>query len=109
MAAALPPIAPPPPPAPKAPPLPFRLVGVWADETQRKFVLSGDGSDQRSVIACLRCGGHGDGRGDIGPGDRLFDDYRLQKIEPGRLTFMYLPLSTTQIIAIDSAMRANEK
>jgi hypothetical protein len=106
--AALPPVAPPPPLAPQAPPLPFRISGVWADETQRKFLLSHDGPEGRTAIVCRRCGG-GLADGSIGPGDPLFGEYRLQSITPGRLTFMYLPLSTTQTIVIDDAMRANGK
>lgn len=104
IAAALPPpVAAPPPPAPSAPPLPFRLAGIWADETQRKFILSRGDRPGQSVIACRGCGGT---PGSIGIGDRFFDDYRLEKIGTAQLTFTYLPLSLRQTIDIDGAMRA---
>jgi hypothetical protein len=103
IAAALPPPVAAPPPAPSAPPLPFRLAGVWADGTQRKFILSRGDRPGQSVIACRGCRGT---LGNIGIGDRFFDDYRLEKIGTAQLTFTYLPLSLRQTIDIDGAMRA---
>lgn len=94
--AALMPPPPPPPPKPQAPPLPFRVIGVWTDEVQRRIVLGRGGGNGDTVIVCERCEGAG-----IGPGGRLFGDYRLQKIAPESLTFTYLPLSMQQTVAID--------
>lgn len=95
--AAQPPEPPPPPPAPQAPPLPFRVIGVWTDEVRRRIVLGRGGGNDDTVIVCERCESADAG---IGPGARLFGDYRLRKIEPERLTFTYLPLSMQQTIAI---------
>jgi hypothetical protein len=82
--------APPPPPAAAAPPapvvappLPFRFIG-WIDDGERlRPFLSRD--DEVFEVA---------------EGDALDPGYRVERIEPTRITFLYVPMSQTQTLSL---------
>jgi len=77
-------IVPPPPPpvvAPKAPPLPFTLVGRLIDNDQQVVFLA---NQDRNYIAR--------------EGAKLDNNYRVERIEAGRMTLIYLPLDERQIL-----------
>ncbi len=86
-----PPPPPPPPPQaapvpakPTAPPLPFVFMGrMRQGERLTVFLVKGD-----SVHAASE-------------GDVIDGTYRLAKIEPGRLTLVYLPLGIAQTLAVE--------
>jgi hypothetical protein len=75
---------PPPPPAskPKAPPLPFRFVGA-IEEGDGRAVFLLEGIQVRVVRA----------------GDELGGQYRVERITPASVEFIYLPLKERQILA----------
>jgi len=82
--------APPPPPAAAAPPapvvappLPFRFIG-WID----------DGDRLRPFLS------RGDEVFEVAEGDALDPGYRVERIEPTRITFLYAPLSQTQTLSL---------
>ena len=77
-------IVPPPPPpvvAPKAPPLPFKLVGRLIENNQQVVFLA---TQDRNYIAR--------------EGAKLDNNYLVERIEPGRMTLIYLPLDERQIL-----------
>ena len=77
-------IVPPPPPpvvAPKAPPLPFKLVGRLIENNQQVVFLA---NQDRNYIAR--------------EGAKLDNNYLVERIEPGRMTLIYLPLDERQIL-----------
>ena len=37
----------------------------------------------------------------VAPGDMIDETYRLEKIEPGQLTLLYLPLNALQTLAVE--------
>ena len=75
---------PPPPPAPKAPPLPFRYMGLLKESNAKTLVyLSRD--DQLYAVR---------------PGDVLEGTYRVEAISGQSVTFVYLPLNETQELRI---------
>jgi len=79
-------IVPPPPPpvvAPKAPPLPFKLVGRLIDNNQQVVFLA---NQDRNYIAR--------------EGAKLDNNYRVERIEAGRMTLIYLPLDERQILIL---------
>lgn len=85
-----PPPPPPPPPQapaapvkPSAPPLPFTFMGKLIEADQLTVFLV---KDERVYMAS--------------EGDVIDDTYRLEKIEPGQLTLLYLPLKTVQTLAV---------
>lgn len=81
-----PPSAPPVPVAvkPTAPPLPFVFMGrMMQDERHMVFLVQGD---RIHVVA---------------EGDVIDDAYRLEKIEPGRMTLRYLPLGMAQTLLLE--------
>lgn len=63
-----------PPPPPMAPPLPFKYVGRWVDESGETLFLA-----QGERVVSARAG-------------QRLDAWRLDKIGPDSLTFTYLPL-----------------
>lgn len=77
-----PPPPPPPPPKPKAPPLPFRFVGALEEEDGRAVFLL-EGNQVRMVRA----------------GEALGSDYRVERITPAAVEFIYLPLKERQTLA----------
>lgn len=81
-----PPQPPPPPPAPvmpSAPPLPFAFMGRMIEaERLTVFLVKGE----RVYLAS--------------EGDVIDDIYKLEKIEPGQLTLLYLPLNAVQTLAV---------
>lgn len=83
-----PPPPPPPPPAPapvmpSAPPLPFAFMGRMVDaERLTVFLVKGE----RVYLAS--------------EGDVIDEIYRLEKVEPGQLTLLYLPLNAVQTLAV---------
>ena len=78
-----PPAPPPPPPPPAPPPLPFVFMGRMIDAERLTVFLV---KEDRVLMAS--------------EGDVIDDTYRLEKIEPRRLTFHYLPLDTMQALAV---------
>ena len=81
-----PPPPPPPPPAavvPTAPPLPFTFMGRTFDsERPTVFLVKGE----RAYLAS--------------EGDVIDEIYRLEKVESGQLTLMYLPLMALQTLPV---------
>lgn len=81
-----PPPPPPPPPAPvipSAPPLPFAFMGRMVEaERLTVFLVKGE----RVYLAA--------------EGDVIDDIYKLEKIESGQLTLIYLPLNAVQTLAV---------
>jgi hypothetical protein len=79
-----PPAPPPaPPPKPTAPPLPFKYMGMFEDQGKISVYLV-NGNESYAVS----------------PGEKISEDYQLEKIERGMLIINYLPLSTRQTLAI---------
>jgi hypothetical protein len=79
-----PPAPPPaPPPKPVAPPLPFKYMGMFEDQGKVSVYLV-NGNDSYAVS----------------PGEKISENYQLEKIERGMLIINYLPLSTRQTLAI---------
>ena len=82
-----PPAPPPPPPVipkPTAPPLPFVFIGRMVEEGQATvFLMKGE------IVHMVR------------EGDEIDETYRVRRIEPGRLTLLYLPLQIEQTIAVE--------
>jgi hypothetical protein len=84
-------VTPPPPPPqaqaapikPSAPPLPFAFMGKMAEADRLTvFLVKGE----RVYLAS--------------EGDVIDGTYKLEKIEPGKLTLLYLPLKTVQTLAV---------
>ncbi|MCO6056676.1 secretion system X translation initiation factor [Pseudomonas sp. MOB-449] len=80
--------APPPPPArPTAPPLPFKFIGKLDDRQQLQvFLLRGE-----QVLV-------------VREGDLIDKTYKVQHIDPERMTLVYLPLDIAQTLAVGSAL-----
>ncbi|PWF40453.1 secretion system X translation initiation factor [Massilia glaciei] len=84
-----PPPAPPPPPVqaapvqPSAPPLPFTFMGKLVEAERLTVFLV---KQERVYMAS--------------EGDVIDDTYKLEKIEPGRLTLLYLPLKTVHTLVV---------
>lgn len=74
---------PPPPPKPTAPPLPFRYIGMFEDKGKTTIFLA-RGDESFAVTA----------------GETFAGAYKLEKVEPDRLVFNYLPLPTQQTLLI---------
>jgi len=72
-----------PPPAPAAPPLPFTYLGQYID-------------GERTEIFIAR----GDEHYTAEKGRTIEGEYRVEKITPTAVTFVYLPLGTRQTLAI---------
>jgi hypothetical protein len=92
-----PPPAPPPPPAPApapapaaaptAPALPFQFFGKLDDgERLRVFLLRGERIHTVSV------------------GDVIDGTYRVERIDGGQMTLIYLPLNISQTLSVGSAL-----
>jgi hypothetical protein len=88
-----PPPPPPPPraagpaPAPSAPPLPFQYLGKLDDsERLRVFLLRGERIHTVSV------------------GDVIDGTYRVERIDGGQMTLIYLPLNISQTLSVGSAL-----
>lgn len=80
-------IPPPPPPKPTAPPLPFTFIGKLDDRHQLQvFLLRGE-----EVLV-------------VREGDLIGKTYKVQRIEPERMTLVYLPLDIAQTLAVGSAL-----
>jgi hypothetical protein len=73
---------PPPPPAPTAPALPFVFLGQIIEDDQAQVILA-RGDRVITVIV----------------GDAIDKTYRLESLQKGVLTFVYLPLATRQTLA----------
>lgn len=80
--------APPAPPAkPKAPPLPFKFIGKLDDRQHLQvFLLRGE-----QVLV-------------VREGDLIDKTYKVQRIDPERMTLVYLPLDIAQTLAVGSAL-----
>ncbi len=78
-----PPVVAAPPPPPMAPPLPFQFMG-WMDDGERLRAFLSQGE---KVYA-------------VGEGDPVEASYRVQRVEPNRITFLYVPLSQTQTLLL---------
>ncbi|OWJ97546.1 secretion system X translation initiation factor [Pseudomonas sp. A46] len=75
--------APPPAPKPTAPPLPFRFIGRMDDRLQQQvFLLRGE-----EVLV-------------VREGDLIGDTYQVRRIEPERMTLVYLPLDKAQTLTV---------
>ena len=77
-----PPGPPPPPPAPTAPALPFVFLGKYSEGSLQLVILS---RGNRVLTAAQ--------------GDVIETNYRIERIEPARVLFTYLPLGTPQSLA----------
>ena len=71
------------PPKPSAPPLPYRIAGQVVQEDGMRVVLV-----------------KGNRIFEVRQGETLDDGYRLDAIAPHSLTFSYVPLGTTQVLAV---------
>lgn len=78
------PVAPPPPP--QVPPLPFRVLGRYVEAGQVAVFLQ---YNDKNIIARV--------------GDTLGEQYKVESIDSGTLTFLYLPLNQTQTLGIGSS------
>ncbi|AOE87544.1 secretion system X translation initiation factor [Pseudomonas sp. TCU-HL1] len=80
--------APPPPPVrPTAPPLPFTFIGKLDDRQQLQvFLLRGE-----QVLV-------------VREGDLIDKTYKVKRIDPERMTLVYLPLDIAQTLAVGSAL-----
>ncbi len=81
---------PPPPPAPaataappQAPPLPFHFIG-WLDDGDRLRAFLSEGEKVHTVAE----------------GDPVGQSYRVQRVEPNRITFLYVPMSQMQTLQL---------
>lgn len=84
--AALPQVAsaePAPPPAPSAPPLPFTYLGQFID------------GEKTEVFVAL-----GDEHYSVEKGKTINGQYKVEKVTPSAVTFVYLPLGTRQSLPI---------
>ena len=73
---------PPPPPKPVAPALPFVYLGQYVEGNRQVIILArGD----RVMTASV--------------GEVIDNTYKLERMTNGQLTFIYLPLSTTQLLS----------
>jgi len=77
---------PPPPSEPTAPPLPFAFMGQVVEDQQVQVVLV-----------------RGDRLVTVRAGEKIDQNYRLESIQNGILTFVYLPLDIKQTLAIGGA------
>jgi len=73
------------------PPIPFAYIGHFSEQ----------GGD---VVAFLA---NGDRLYSVKPGDTIDDDYRVDLVEPNRLTLTYLPLKLKQTIALSPISQRN--
>lgn len=80
-------VAPPPPkpPKPTAPPLPFQYLGKLNEAGEIRVFLNYQG---KHIIAKL--------------GDVIDNNYSVEEIAGGRMTFLYLPMKEKQVLAIGS-------
>ncbi|MES2348532.1 MAG: hypothetical protein V4641_13305 [Pseudomonadota bacterium] len=70
--------------APSGPPaLPFQFVGRFIDEGKTAWFLQIDG---QNIVAR--------------PGEKVNDDYMLDSVNGGTMTFIYLPLNQKQTLAV---------
>ena len=81
-----PPAKPEPPPPPSAPPLPFSYVGQYRDEGSHQFMLA---RGNRLITVAV--------------GDNIDRNYRLEGLDNGVLTILYLPLDIRQTLTIGNA------
>jgi hypothetical protein len=82
-----PPVAAPPPEAPAPPPMAYRVAG--------QFVVGG-----KAEVLLAK----GDRTFTVRPGDTLEDGYRVEAIEPSRVTLVYVPLGTAHTLTVASAL-----
>ena len=75
--------------APQLPPLPFTYLGKWTEGDQVAVILSREG---RNYIAHTN--------------EILDGGYRVDSIEPNRMTMTFLPLATQQTLSFDQASSA---
>jgi hypothetical protein len=76
-------VKPPAPPPPTAPALPFTFLGQYVEDQRQQIILArGD----RVVTAVV--------------GDAIDKNYRLESLQNGLLTFVYLPLDARQTLTI---------
>lgn len=78
---------PPPPPPPKAPPLPFRYMGMLKD---------GDGLLQVFVT-------QGERVLSLAPGDVIDNTYRVEKVGADEVKFLYIPLNELQTLRVGNS------
>lgn len=76
-----PPPPPPPPPPPSAPALPFTFLGQVIEDQRPQFILV-----------------RGDRVVTVAVGDSIDKNYRLESLQNGTLTFVYVPLDTRQTL-----------
>jgi len=81
----VPPAPPPPPPPPTAPPLPYTFMGRFEQGDTNSIILT---RGNRVVVATQ--------------GEVLENMYRVDRIEPNKVTFTYLPLGTLQYLSSGS-------
>ncbi|AYF89985.1 secretion system X translation initiation factor [Pseudomonas sp. DY-1] len=80
-------VAPPPPPKPTAPPLPFKFIGKMDDRQQMQvFLMRGE-----QVLV-------------VREGDLIDKTYKVQRIDPERMTLVYLPLDIAQTLVVGSSL-----
>jgi len=77
-----PPLPPPPPPKPTAPPLPFAFIGQYTEGNTKLIMLT-----------------RGDRLLTVSIGDVIDSTYKVESMNAGQLTFVYLPLATTQALS----------
>ena len=83
-----------------APRFPLRLLGAWWESDQRTLVLGADGGDG-IVLACGACANPRALR----VGGLVVGNWRLERIEPDRMVFTYLPLHIEQLLPLDELAR----
>jgi hypothetical protein len=76
-------IKPPPPPPPAAPALPFTFLGQYVEDQRQQIILA-----------------RGDRLVTVVVGDNIDKNYRLESLQNGLLTFVYLPLDARQTLTI---------
>ena len=77
-----PPLPAPPPPKPTAPPLPFAFIGQYTEGNSKLIMLS-----------------RGDRLLTVSIGDVIDNTYKVESMNAGQLTFVYLPLATSQALS----------
>lgn len=80
-------LAPLPPPAPVAPPLPFNYLGRFGDTASRTIILT-----------------KGDRVYTVAVGDVIENTYRVEKLSPGLVHLMYLPMNLEQVLRTGEAL-----
>jgi hypothetical protein len=79
--------APPPPPTPAAPPMTYRVAGQVVVGGKAEVLLA-----------------KGDRTFTARPGETLEDGFRVERIEPNRVTLVYVPLGTSHTLPVASAL-----